>query len=663
MLAVSRKPLGAPGVYRLPDTPLRALTGVRMDVCGFAGIAPRGPARVPVIDESWPDYLPCVESSRPRQRSVAVPVESFDEYRRRFGAFEGPGILPYAVAAFFENGGRRAYVVRIVHKYSGDADNGGVASAAMSGFVPAAEVRARDEGSWGNQLRMSIVLNPRTLGLLKVEKNGFDIRSGLDLTEGALLRLSLTDGTRLLRFVKRLADEPDPGSPRAIRRAGFDDPLPVDSDNAHIEVVEAEVGIDDGDGRRERFDHVGLHSSHPRWLATVLCYESELVYPTESWAYAQLLPSGIDLPGSPAISFSGGEDRYSDIEPEDFFDDEWTPDDEQPGEGVQAFARISDLVSLAVPDLYSPSPLPDSVPIVDPRSLAGPVFSLCLDINSAPAEQERPAEDLPNLRLDPLDDGDFDRIVQYQNMLVEFAEKTRDFVVLLDVPPGLRRLKLLEWRAAFDSSYAAAYHPWLRVARRDDSRDRLILLPPSSVAAGIIARTEFDFGIAHGPANSLGKEVVSVREAVSPEEHDELHPLGINVYLQERDGVRLTAARTLSSDKSLRQLSVRRLMIMLRRTLEQQMQWVVFEPNGPALWAQLGQLLRQYLHRLFLAGAFRGASDEEAFFVRCDAGLHPQAVLDAGMLIAEIGVSPAEPLEFILLRLSRDGDGTLMVTE
>ena len=128
-----RIPTGAPGIYKLPDSPLRALTGVRMDVCAFVGVAPRGPVRVPVVNEVWPDDVPCVEPGRPRRRTVAVPVESFDDYRRLFGGFEGPGLLPYSVAAFFEQGGRRAYVARIVAEYSNAVKNaGGVASGTVA---------------------------------------------------------------------------------------------------------------------------------------------------------------------------------------------------------------------------------------------------------------------------------------------------------------------------------------------------------------------------------------------------------------------------------------------------------------------------------------------------------------------------------------------------
>jgi phage tail sheath protein FI len=255
------------------------------------------------------------------------------------------------------------------------------------------------------------------------------------------------------------------------------------------------------------------------------------------------------------------------------------------------------------------------------------------------------------------------RIAELQTRLIEFADLMRSFIVLLDVPPGLSQRKVMAWRAPFNSSYAAAYHPWLAVSRRDDSRDALIRVPPSAIAAGIIARQELAFGVSHGPANVLAAQVLDVVELVSPARHNELHPLGLNVYLRERDGIRLTAARTLSRDASYRQLSVRRLMVMLRRVLEEQMRWVVFEPNNEGLRAELRQQLGAYLRQLFLAGAFRGATAEDAFFVRCDESLNPARVVDSGQLIAEVGVAPTEPLEFIVLQLSRDADGTLSMKE
>ena len=111
-------PLGPPGVYFAPVAPAPQLTIEPMDVAGFAGVAPRGPAWELVDDPALSEQGPF------RARSVAVPLDRWDDYLELFGAFEGPGLLPYAVAAFFAQGGRRAYVVRIVAADDGQAAPG-----------------------------------------------------------------------------------------------------------------------------------------------------------------------------------------------------------------------------------------------------------------------------------------------------------------------------------------------------------------------------------------------------------------------------------------------------------------------------------------------------------------------------------------------------------
>jgi hypothetical protein len=267
--------------------------------------------------------------------------------------------------------------------------------------------------------------------------------------------------------------------------------------------------------------------------------------------------------------------------------------------------------------------------------------------------------ELPGLALDPRILGDLARIVALQRMLVDFAEEAREFAVLLDVPPRIRPRQVLDWRSKLSSMWAAAYHPWIRVARLDDGRDALIRVNPSAVAAGIIARQEIAFGVQHGPANVLAVHAVDVDERIPPARHDELHQSAVNVFLRERDGILLTAGRTLSRDPSWRQLSVRRLVTMIERALDRQMQWTAFEPNGRRLRGQVNDLLRTFLRGLWRANAFAGATEDEAFFVRCDDALNPPPVTDLGRLIVEVGLAPAEPLEFIVLRLTRDGDRLL----
>jgi hypothetical protein len=657
--------LGAPGIYGAAADRVRALTGVQMDVAAFVGVAPRGPCRIPIRDPHRPDVGWARDTSHPPRRSVPVPVTSWDEYRRLFGSFEGAGLLPYAVASFFEQGGRLAYVVRIVHDYGGVRDGGGVATGRLRGVRQPngqpVRLQARDEGVWGNALVARLTFRTKPLAFKEATATQVRIPGDAWLPAGSLLRLTAQGGVVGLRFVTQIVDVPLPNDVRVDRWATLE--APFAGNPAGIEVVEATLEIEDPDpiGRRtERLDALGLSVEHPRWLASVLCDESDLIWPAEDWAGAEVRPADALLPILETGRFSGGRDRSADIVPDDFFDPAWVRGDELPGSGVQCLAEVPDVALIVAPDLYAPDALPSQEWIGDPVSLAGPDFAVCVDVPPPTPQGMKPVE-LAGLRLDPTLPGDLAAIGDLQARLVGFAETLQGPIVLLDVPPGLDRRRQLRWRNGIDSMYAAAYHPWLRVSQITDDRNRLVSLGPSSVAVGIIARREQTSGIPHGPFNELAAGVVDVTVRVAPAAHDELHQEAVNVFLRERDGVRLMGGRTLSRDRQFRQLSVRRLITMLRRVLEQQMQFMVFEPHTEALRSSVRHLLRGFLGQLFAAGAFAGATEEESFYVRCDEALNPPPVVDAGRLILEVGVAPAEPVEFIVIRLSREGDGTVRV--
>ena len=662
MPALERIALGAPGVYTLPPEPIRRLTGVRLDACAFVGVAPRGPCRVPVVDatrEHGDDWRKC-DPARARLRTVATAVESFDAYRRLFGGFEGPGLLPYAVASFFEQGGRQAWVLRIVHEHGNDADNaGGVASAALAGVAGSPRVHARNEGRWGNDLHVQLGFRVRSLLATPLPPSTSALRlgGGQRLPEGALLRLRLADGSHVLRFVATIERVGDPLQPARWLRAVLEAATPAVIVGA--EVVEAVLEVQDAQGTTERFADLGLHVDHPRWIATVLCRESQLLWPDFAWAGDRLVPAEVLRLSRthPAEPFTGGLDRWAGIVHDDFFDPAWDPLADEPASGVQAVVGVEAITQIVLPDLYQPQPLPPQSEVGD-LSLAGPAFAECVDLPAAPPTPPNTTE-LPGLALDPQDATDLARITELLRDVQAFAETTRDHIALLDVPPRLKTQQVLALRAQFDSAWCALYHPWLSVAQAGDARDAAIALPPSAAAAGIVAATELASGVPHGPANRIVQGAFKPLKHVTPDEHAQLHPLGVNVFVQDSTGVRLTAARTLSLDPRWRQLSVRRLVLLLRRTLLRQMQWAVFEPHTPALRRQIVHLCTALLRRLYRLGAFTGATEAEAFFVRCDEVLNPPNAVDNGRLLAQIGIAPAEPLEFIVLQFERSGDGTL----
>lgn len=186
-------------------------------------------------------------------------------------------------------------------------------------------------------------------------------------------------------------------------------------------------------------------------------------------------------------------------------------------------------------------------------------------------------------------------------------------------------------------------------------------MPPAAFAAGITAVRERRFGLPWAPSNELAADAVVAGEQITDDAHDRLHAMAINVFRAERDGFRLSSARTLSSDPSLRQLSVRRLMTMIRLSIERQTQWLVFEPNTEELRRRLQHTVVQFLRRLQRRGAFAGATEAESFYVRCDDSVNSAESLRQGRLIAEVGVAPSSPLEYLVLRISQDVDGELTV--
>ncbi len=660
------EPMGSPGVYQTASTPEFALRSERMDVCGFVGIAPRGPCRVPDLPEGWREadgsFMTSWQSNAFASiRSSAVAVESFEQYQRLFGAFDGPGLLPYSVSHFFSQGGKKAYIVRIVHDYNDlNLDAQGVAHGEVQRVKLSGDHKltfiARNEGRWGNNLRAAIGFSASPLVFEKTDTHGLTLPINSQISPGTLLRCEQPSGKPLLRFVEIVSDQIIDGQRKLLASFAVSLPEPA----TLVEVIEGELVIDDNALTVERHSHLGLRSDHPNWIAKHLCYHSQLVYPDASWQHAEVLPASIDsfpqkavLPTMDFKQFQGGEDRYDDLRHDDFFDTAWSPEEMGPSNGIQALAAIGDLASVTVPDLYCPDLGLDFEPEKTPVSFASDQFEPCVDLVGN-AEDPLPAPTINQLCLDPKSPADLDKIIALQKRLVDFADAQRCWVALLDVPPELHLRQILRWRGQFESSYAAAYGPWLNVVRQGGEGVSLKRISPSSFAAGIIAKKEHSNGVHYGPANELASGVVKLDQVISEAEHDQLHRNNINLFIVEPDGIRLSAARTLSTDPQLRQLNIRRFLILLKRTLKRQTQWVTFEPNNAALRRQLTQALNNYLLSLYRSGVFKGESAEQAFFVRCDDQNNTRYTIDQGQLIADIGVALAEPTEFIVVRLSHN---------
>ena len=60
---------------------------------------------------------------------------------------------------------------------------------------------------------------------------------------------------------------------------------------------------------------------------------------------------------------------------------------------------------------------------------------------------------------------------------------------------------------------------------------------------------------------------------------------------------------------------------------------------------------------LWRQGALRGATADQAFFVKCDAETNPSDVIDAGQVVILVGIAPVKPAEFVIFRIGQSASG------
>jgi uncharacterized protein len=277
-------------------------------------------------------------------------------------------------------------------------------------------------------------------------------------------------------------------------------------------------------------------------------------------------------------------------------------------------------------------------------------------------------------RLGPLSDLDLvsvpdaaalpddEAMLSVQSAAIDHCSRHGNRFAILDAPAGVDpgrqdadvSTRLAAWRRQLGRSgqpaNAALYYPWIKVRSANMAGDRSV--PPCGHVAGIFARSDERVGVFKAPANEELLGALDLEFPVDGEVQAMLNPLGVNCLraLPGR-GLRVWGARTLSTEAGWLYVSVRRLFLTLARWIDRNMGWAAFEPNTARLWNRIQRELNAYLGRLWQAGALKGASAAEAFFVRCDAETNPADQRELGRVVTEIGLAPAVPAEFVVVRI------------
>lgn len=131
----------SPGVYVEDNPGLPVIEAVSSSTGGFMGVTQRGPVNKPVFITSWNAFL----------TNFALGCDS---------PFLKDSYLAYSIYGFFQNGGKRCYVMRV-------AGTGYACATAQyfetpdreSESVPKFTISAKDEGTWANGFKVYVKAN------------------------------------------------------------------------------------------------------------------------------------------------------------------------------------------------------------------------------------------------------------------------------------------------------------------------------------------------------------------------------------------------------------------------------------------------------------------------------------------------------------------------
>ncbi|RNF86189.1 phage tail sheath family protein [Montanilutibacter psychrotolerans] len=580
----------APGVY-VEETSFRAksIEGVGTSTTAFAGPTRKGPV-------SGGEEAP----ERPEM------LTSFGDFERLYGGLADlvlggqpvTNYLAHAVLAYFNEGGSRLYVARVLVP-SAEADDGGatVARIAVGDGADDESIAfvARFAGAAGNGVVSVIeVLSPAAARTMATAPPGTLLRTGED--DDIEHHLKVGDGWLP-------ADDPDGDPADADTLAG-----------ATPRIVSLAVVTRDGDGNELSWSDLGFDARHPRWVGHVLAAAPSRRSDHLQNPFAIAIGADVDALGLRGELFDGAAANAQGQQQRN-----WVLAGGSDGTVPSASDYTHALWELAGLD--------------DVAIVAAPGSS---------------------------DYGDDDNARGIMGALITHAHLRRSYrIAVLDTPPEQTPGQVRALRGQVDSTYAAMYYPWVvvpnpnaRPGREDIPRE--IALPPSGYVAGIYARNDIQRGVHKAPANEVVRSALRFEVDVNFAQQELLNPLGVNcLRLLAGRGYRVWGARLISSDPEWKYVSDRRYFNYLEASIDRGTQWAVFEPNGERLWANVRQTISDFLYNEWRSGALLGTTTEEAFFVRCDRSTMTQNDLDNGRLICLIGVAIIKPAEFVIFRIGQ----------
>jgi len=242
------------------------------------------------------------------------------------------------------------------------------------------------------------------------------------------------------------------------------------------------------------------------------------------------------------------------------------------------------------------------------------------------------------------------------------AEARADCIAILDVPwlslsSVTAMVTFRDTTQNFNSSYCSLFTPWVQIW--DSYNDVLIDVPPSGYVAAQIAYNDYVGKPWSAPAG-MNRGRLDVQRTSSPSgrmvfteaERDVLYEAEINPIQEFKgEGIVVWGQKTEARKSSaLNRINVRRLLIVIEKSMAISLRTFVFEPNDEITRFRVESLLNEYLENLSAQGAFQTEGEDMGFHVVCDETNNTSSVIDNNELRVDVFVKPIRAAEFIRLQ-------------
>jgi uncharacterized protein len=249
----------------------------------------------------------------------------------------------------------------------------------------------------------------------------------------------------------------------------------------------------------------------------------------------------------------------------------------------------------------------------------------------------------------------------YNGMASVYCRERRAFLIL-DPPAGWTNVQeatdpvngISSFSDGLVRDFCAVYFPNLVIKNADGS---IREIGPSGAIAGMMSRIDASHGVWKAPAGDIAdiENASDLKLLINDSDNEILNSAGINAIREFQGRIVCWGARTVDGADSLgsewKYIPIRRTALFIEQSLNEGLQWVVFEPNNESLWAQIQNSAEHFMHQLYNMGAFKGIKPGDAYYVKCDSDTNSQNDIVNGIVNIQIGFAPLQAAEFIIISI------------